>query len=282
MAVRLFYIDESYDDTTFCLSAISVRHTHWKECFELVKAHRKQLKVSHGILLRKQIHSRDFVRGRGRISRRGITKWERSRIFLSFLHLATSLPAAMVFNVCLPKKGLADVQMKAWDRMTNRIERTMRRFDEHEHRYRSQICDAIDELDPNISETMCNDVRARLLLFRARALIIADQGRESQITSALRRMHVHNMIPSQFGRWETGLTAKNITTDRIIEDPFFKPSARSYFLQLADCISYSLLKQEVPPTPQIKKYSVDKMFPVLEPVLYRWASPRNPQGIVRK
>jgi hypothetical protein len=283
MAVRLFYVDESYDDTTFCLSALSIRHTHWKECFDLVKAHRRQLKVTYGIPLYKQIHSRDFVRGRGRVSKKGITKWERSRIFLSFLHLAASLPTAMVFNVCLPKKGLADAQMTAWDRLTNRIERTMRKFDEHEQRVRSKICDAVDELDPPLAESERNSLKVRLNLFRARAIIIADQGRENEITTALRRMHVHNLIPSQFGKWESGLAAKNITTDRIIEDPFFKPSGRSYFLQLADCIAYALLKQEVVPTPHVKKYGIDGMFPVLDPVLYKRASPRDKkqQGVVR-
>jgi hypothetical protein len=132
-----------------------------------------------------------------------------------------------------------------------------------------------------MGERTINRLKVRLNLFRARAFIIADEGRENEIVKALRRMHVHNYIPSQYGHWEPGVVAKNITTDRIVEDPVFKASARSYFLQLVDCVAFALLKQEVPPTPAIEKYGVDKMFPVLGPVLYTKASPRDPQGIVR-
>lgn len=281
MAVRFFYIDESYNDDTFCLSGLSIRHTDWKECFDAVRSHRKALKIKYGIPLSKELHARDLVRGRGQISIKTVGKWERSRIFLGLLHLITELPTVKLFNICLPKKGLADVQMKAWDRITNRIERTMRRFDEHEQRERSRICDAFDEADVQVPAKIVDGLKTRLNLFRARAFIIADEGREHEITKALRRMHVHNFIPSQFGRWESGLVAKNITTDRIIEDPVFKSSGRSYFLQLVDCIAFALLKQEVPATPDIKKYGIDKMFSVLEPVLYRQASPRDFQGIVR-
>lgn len=41
---------------------------------------------------------------------------------------------------------------------------------------------------------------------------------------------------------------KNIPNDRLIEDPFFKASHQSYFLQAADFIAFALLKAEVPPT----------------------------------
>ena len=50
-------------------------------------------------------------------------------------------------------------------------------------------------------------------------------------------MHVFNPIPSQFGEWSPGQKAKNITVDRIIEDPIFKASHHSYFVQLVDCVA---------------------------------------------
>jgi hypothetical protein len=54
-------------------------------------------------------------------------------------------------------------------------------------------------------------------------------------------------IPSRFSAWHDGSLTMNITTDPVIEDPVFKPSNRSYFIQLADCVAYALLKREVPP-----------------------------------
>jgi hypothetical protein len=84
MPVRFFYVDESYDKTKYCLSAISIRHSVWSECFDMVREHRTNLKRDFGIYLRKEIHARDLVAGRGKISPNLIGKWQRSRIFLGF------------------------------------------------------------------------------------------------------------------------------------------------------------------------------------------------------
>jgi hypothetical protein len=95
-------------------------------------------------------------------------------------------------------------------------------------------------------------------------------------------MHVYNHIPSRFGVWQSGKPTMNITTDRVIEDPIFKRSDRSYMVQLADCVAFSLLKREVPPTPNILKYGIHEMFDkALASVCFRPASPKDPLGIVR-
>lgn len=121
----------------------------------------------------------------------------------------------------------------------------------------------------------------RLNIYKSRAVIFADEGREFEITKALRKMHVFNPIPSQFGGWPTGPT-KNITTERIIEDPVFKRSDRSYLIQMADCVAFALLKSDVPPTPKIARYGIHEMFEkTLRGICYRYAAPRDPLGIVR-
>jgi len=74
MPVRFFYVDESYDDLKYCLSAIAIRHSDWKECFDMVREHRVNLKRDYGIYLRKEIHARDLISGRGRISPNIISK----------------------------------------------------------------------------------------------------------------------------------------------------------------------------------------------------------------
>src|SRR4051794_30395660 len=99
MSVRLFYVDESYDDAKFCLSAISIRHSDWRQCFKAVKANRQRLKVDHGMYIRKEIHARDLVSGRGRISPASnpVGKWMRSRIFYGLLQVVARLPHVLIF-----------------------------------------------------------------------------------------------------------------------------------------------------------------------------------------
>ena len=91
-----------------------------------IVAHRTRIKTYYGIFLRTELHATDFVHGRGKIGNRDVTKWERGRIFCDTLGLVARLPGVMLFNVCLPNKGIGDTQMVAWDRLINRIERTMR------------------------------------------------------------------------------------------------------------------------------------------------------------
>jgi hypothetical protein len=280
MSVRIFYLDESYDRAKFCLSAIAIRHTEWKECFELVKEHRRQLKQDYGLFLRKEIHATDFVKGRGKISSANIGKWERSRIFFGLLQLVSRLPKVLVFNVCLDVSKYDDPQMVAWDRMLNRIERTLKEFENRELPLRRGLA---SEASKSLSDDRAEVLRTRLDAYRARGIIIADEGREHDITRAFRKMSVFNPIPSKYGIWDTGQLTRNITTERIIEDPVFKTSFRSYFIQLADCVAFALLKREVPPTPNVAKYGIHKMFDAtISKICYRKASPRDPFGVVRK
>src|SRR4051794_21287908 len=103
MPVRLFYIDESHNEDVFCLSAIAVWDSDWRECFGLIRDHRRLLKKEHSLFVSKEIHARDLVAGRGRLCPDGmiLTKWERSRIFYGMLRLVAQLPRVKVFNVCL-------------------------------------------------------------------------------------------------------------------------------------------------------------------------------------
>jgi len=279
MPVRFFYVDESYDDLKYCLSAIAIRHTDWKECFDMVREHRVNLKKDYGVYLRKEIHARDLLSGRGQISPNIISKWQRSRIFLGLLNLIARWPHVIAFNVCLNTADHPDPQLTAWDRLINRVERTMLEFERIELPLRRGLSDrAITQMGSPDG----NEIDRRLNIYRSRAVILADEGREIEITRALRKMHVFNPIPSRLGGWESGQYTKNITTDRIIEDPVFKNSARSYLTQLADCAAFALLKREVPLTPLIKKYGIDDMFDsTLTGVCYKKAALNEPLGIVR-
>lgn len=90
-----------------------------------------------------------------------------------------------------------------------------------------------------------------------------------------------NPIPSRFGTWlDTGQNYRNIPIDRIVEDPFFKKSDQSYFIQLVDFAAYALLRRERPIASKTK-YGIDKIFNELSDILVREARPRDPNGIIR-
>lgn len=278
MSVRCFYVDESYNQEKFCLSAIAIRHDQWGDCFNRALQHRRLLKQDYGIFVRKEIHAHELVGGRGQIADRVVNKHTRSRIFHGLLRLVAELPEVLVFNVCLDAKGRHDPQLDAWDRLLNRIERTMLAFEQRELPLRKNL---LANLPANIT-TPGSELHTRLLKYAPRALIFADEGRELEITRVYRKMTVFNPIPSQFGTWTDGAT-KNLPLQRIIEDPVFKKSHHSFFVQLADCVSFALLKRETPPTPNIAKYGIDQFFDqCLSSVCYKKATSSDPLGIVRK
>lgn len=277
MGTFLIYVDESYDDDLFCLSALQLKAEEWREAFRTVKEHRIQLKETYGIPLRKEIHARDLVSGRGQLGASNIGKWQRSRIFHGLLQLVTKLPSARLYNVALKVPGEADPQLKAWDRLLNRIDRTLRELEDRERSVRRDIHAVVARHAPALADSA--ELR---LSYKGRAMIIADEGRNVEITRVMRKMNVHNPIPSAYGGWPEGMT-RNKPTERVIEDPVFRDSKNAYLLQLVDCVAFALLKREVPPTPNIRKYGVQRMFDqVLANICLKMTSRQDPLGIVRK
>ena len=135
--------------------------------------------------------------------------------------------------------------------------------------------------DLQLFEWLMNRVNRNMEASDSHAILICDQGKEAAFTKLSRKMMVYNPISSQFGVWkETGTTSKNIPIRRIIEDPFFKDSARSYFIQLVDFAAYALLRRESP-LPSKSQYGLDTAFDILSPILVREAFRNDPDGIVR-
>lgn len=115
---------------------------------------------------------------------------------------------------------------------------------------------------------------------RRQAILVFDSGREDAIRRRMRRARVFNPIGSREGLWNSGSSARNIPTDRILGDPFFRNSEQDHFIQLADSTAYALLKYFEPPNEKDKTYRLKEMYDLLEPVTYKLASPRNRHGIV--
>lgn len=238
--MHLIYVDDSRDERLCVFSALAIPVDQWHEAFRQVREFRRALRLAYGIYVYKELHAWKFVSGRGDISDRVVTKGQRCAIFKDALTMVANLPGARLFNAVFPSKD----DERAFEWMLNRINRTLEAWGSH-------------------------------------AVLICDEGKDVNYTRLVRRMYVYNPIPSQLGVWaDIGVSWKNIPLSRIVEDPFFKDSAQSYFVQLVDFAAYALLRKERP-LPSKTKYGLDKAFYELDPILVREARPRDPEGIIR-
>jgi len=238
--MHLIYIDDSRDEKLCVFSALAVSADQWQEAFAKVRAFRRDLKKSDGIYVYKEFHAWEFVSGRGKIADRVVAKDRRCQIFKEALQLVASLPGARLFNAVFPAKQ----DERAFERLLNRIHRAMEAWGSY-------------------------------------AILICDTGKEDNYTRLARRMQVYNPIPSKYGTWQdTSTPVKHIPIARIIEDPFFKRSDQSYFIQLVDFCAYALLRRERP-IPSKTKYGLDRAFQLLTPILVLEASTRDPEGVIR-
>jgi hypothetical protein len=238
--MHVIYIDDSGDNILSVFSALAIPVQEWHKSFQQVRDFRRDLKKLFGIYVYKELHAWKFVSGRGKPSPQILTKSKRVSIFNQALGVVASLPGSRLFNAVFPRKN----EEKAFEWMLNHINRTLTAWDSY-------------------------------------GILISDEGKEPVYTRLVRRMYVYNPIPSQFGGWEeSGRNWKNIPLERIVEDPFFKDSAQSYFVQLADFCAYALLRRENPIYSKTK-YGLDKSFDLLQPILVREATGKDPEGIIR-
>lgn len=182
-------------------------------------------------------------------------------------------------NVCLDVHGRRDPQLDAWDRLLNRLNRLAEGRNRQENALRRTL---LAEVKGAVKATTFDALERRLVPYGAHALLIADQGHEQDIIRLRRKLSVLNYIPSRFGSWGTS-SSKNIPLTHFVEDALFRDSAHSYFIQLADCVAFALLKRETTPTPQVRKYNIHRAFDVhLAGICVKQASYGDPLGIVRK
>ena len=243
--MHIVYVDDSRDERACVFSALSIPAETWREAFESVKAFRRTLKRSDGIYVYKELHAWKFISGRGRVGDRVVPKGRRRQIFFDSLRLAASLPGAKLFNAVFGPKD----DVRAFERLLNRINRTAQARAEHQG-------------------------------YGGHVLVICDQGKEAAYTRLVRKMGVYNPIPSQLGEWPEGTLTRNIPIERILEDPVFKASERSYFIQLADFCAYALLRREQP-LPSKSQFGIDQAFGLLSAILAREATQYDPEGILR-
>ena len=110
-------------------------------------------------------------------------------------------------------------------------------------------------------------------------LLFCDQGEEEEITKNIRRMRIYNPIPSNNGYWAENLAAsKNIPLKQFVEDPIFKESKNSHFIQLVDFCAYALLRMERPIESRTA-LGYHKAYEILRPVCHPPTNRRDHRGM---
>lgn len=114
---------------------------------------------------------------------------------------------------------------------------------------------------------------------KTNVLLFCDEGQEAVFTRRIRKMRVYNQIPSNRGVWQdSGSVVKNIPIQNIIEDPIFKKSHMSYFIQLVDFCAYALLSKEKPIASRTA-LGYHEMYGSLRPCIETAVAPRCKEGL---
>ena len=87
------------------------------------------------------------------------------------------------------------------------------------------------------------------------------------------------MVRKKRKRITTSNETLNSSLERIVEDPLFKTSTSSYFIQITDFISFGLLRSEYPS--KNTKPLVQKAFNNLDKILNIGNSQKNKEVIIR-
>lgn len=251
----LMYVDESGDvgmsaaspTRYFVLTGLVVHELCWKESIERIIAFRVRMKNTFGLRMRDEIHAGKMLTKPGDLVR--IPRHERLAILRFFAAELAAMPDLNVINIVVDKQGKPttyDPFEMAWKCLIQRFENTISR-----RNFRGPA---------NADE---------------RGMLFPDHTDDKKLSQLLRRMHRWNPVPSS-----SGLGYNNLTLGKIIEDPNFRESHRSHFVQAADLCAF-LLYQHLEPSAFMKKKGGQNFFNQLDPVLCKVASTSDPMGIVR-
>ncbi len=250
----LMYVDESGDSGLvgspteyFVLSGLVVHESRWDATLDQIVAFRRRMRTSFGLLMREEIHASHFINHPGELVR--IKRNTRLSILRFFADELAGMSDLRVINVVVKKANRApdyDVFERAWRALVQRFENTMQ------------------------SRNFPTAVNSRDW-----GLVLPDRTDVKKLTQLLRKMRRFNPIPNQ---QQFGPGARNLRITHIVEDPYFKRSDHSYFIQACDLAAY-LLYQELSPSSYMKKKAGNRYFSRLSPIYCTHAS-GDPRGIV--
>lgn len=251
----LLYVDESGDSGMinsptryFVLTGLVIHELRWQTNLEQIVSFRGRMRDEFGLRVREEIHAAAMINKPGSLAR--IRRNDRLTIIRGFANELATMKDLNIINVVVDKQGKAadyDPFTMAWKVLTQRFENTL------SHR--------------NLPGPVNPDDRG---------MVFADHTDDKKLMQLLRQMRRYNPVPNQPS---FGLGYRNLVLTSIIEDPSFRDSEHSYFVQAADVAAF-LLYQRLAPNSYIRKKSGQNYFKRLDPVLCKVASSNDPDGIV--
>lgn len=248
--MHFIYVDESgdpgihqYGSPFYILSGLVVPQDEWSKYLERLKTFRQSIKDTYGLQLREEIHAAELIRINKTISYRSIKKIDRISILKAYCQqIPIIFDTAKVINICLVKSNFSTPE----EVQLTAWNRLIQRFD-------------------TFLKKSAKD----------KGIVISDETDGHKIMRLMRKMRVYNPVPYYFG------SAYNAPTDNILEDLLQRNSQHSYFIQTVDVIAHILYRKECPKG-SLKKYGLELLFDVLEPILLKEAAKGDKLGIVRK
>lgn len=223
----LMYVDESGDDglnssptNYFVLSALIIHEDSWQNVLDDLIAFRKGLKDKYGLYLNEEIHAGAFITGSSGLKNM-IARNDKLSILKDCLRWLNARNDISIITIRCNKKthkSTNGVFELTWNRLIQRFDNTLsfRNFPGG---------------------------------FDGKGMIISDNTQGQKLRTLLRRMRRQNYVPHQS---TMGLGPRNVTLRAVIEDPYMKDSADSYFHQMADVVAY-FARQYYEPNKYVRK-----------------------------
>ncbi len=251
----LMYVDESGDigmtdspSRYFVLSGLVVHELRWSQYHQQLVEFRRRMKQKYGLLMREEIHAARMITQPGALVRMKV--YDRIAIIREFADELATMSDLRIINVVVDKEKVRekfgtdyDVFNVAWTALIQRFENTISN---------KKFPGPQNPIDKGV--------------------IYPDHTDDRKLTQLLRRMRYFNYVPSKFTP-----SARNLKLKYIMEDPSFRDSAQSYYLQCADLAAF-LLYQRFAPNKQMKKRAGHNYFLRLESILCKEAASNSPLG----
>ena len=129
-------------------------------------------------------------------------------------------------------------------------------------------------------EALLESINQSMRVINSHAMIIFDAGHEAMYTRLARKRQIFYPVSDQIAAVTEPNRARMTDQERILEDPFYKSSDQSYFIQMADFCSYALLRRENPLESR-NRYQLNTAFALLAPILALESNPEDTEGIIR-
>ncbi len=253
----LMYVDESGDTGLvnsntryFALTGLVVHELRWRTYLDELIRFRRSMRQSFGLKLREEFHAARFISRPGELAQR-IKRHNRLTMIRLFADTLAQMTDLNVVNILVDKEGKQpdyEVFEMAWKALIQRLENTL------QHR--------------NFPGPRNPDERA---------LVFCDHTEDKKLIGLMRQLRRFNPVPHS-PRWGTG--NRNIPLLTLIDDPNFRDSEQSLFVQAADLCAFLLYQREAPNS-YMRKTGGKAYFKRLGPILCRVASATDPDGIVR-